>query len=154
MSATVSGHSAVVASQLGLVRALGGRGYILVTEYYGEHWMVAESLSQKLGIPYQPCQDWEFTQACPDKLEAWLTVFDSDSLSPAERTLLLSLLISSYRSGAEVGLDQRQHLPRLSAALATSEELSTRMEFFWWHGASAEDRELVADIFERSRPAT
>jgi len=125
----------------------------LATEYYGEHWTVAESLSHKLGVPYEPCQDWEFTRARADKLSAWLGVFDSDSLTWPERTLLLSLLISSYRSGVKAGQDQRGHLPRLSAALATSEELSAKMESFWWRGASAEDRELLADLFERSRPA-
>ena len=126
----------------------------MADKYYGEHWTVSQSLSAKLGIEFQKCQDWEFTQADPSRIESWLDSFDHLELSAAERTLLLSLLVSSYRDGREYGQDVSMHTQRIRRAIDSSSDLRVKMEQLWWQRGDEDDRAFLHDLFGHDAPAT
>ena len=126
----------------------------MADEYYGEHWTVWQSLSVKLGIAFQECQDWEITQADPSRIEHWLDSFDQLELSAAERTLLLSLLVSSYRDGREQGQDVSMHTQRIRSAIESSGHLRAKIEQFWWQRGDDDDRAFLRELFEHDAPAT
>ena len=91
------------------------------------------SLAGRLGLPLPGpfTQDWEYEVADPSKISEWLEVYESGKLNHDERSLLMTLLLTSHNEALENGSDQQNNWAKIRGFLERDRSIHQKAIQYW-----------------------
>jgi hypothetical protein len=105
-----------------------------MTELYGVHHTVTDAILILLRLP--KIEEWEYQEwenICADsqKVDEWLSVYESSQLNDEEKLALMTLIVSSYLEGLKNKVDLASFEYKFIPILNANEIIKGKMKFFW-----------------------